>query len=82
MHEIHVLVNYIFCQAGRKRWLGIRPRSGRWHRKTGRFGRKIRNIRPMMVMEKPQEPKRPRVYPMEHSRPMIRVQIDPSRYTY
>ena len=31
----------IIGKAGVNRWLGIRPRSGRWHRKTGRFGRKI-----------------------------------------
>lgn len=34
-------------KAGAARWMGIRPRSGRYHRKTGRFGRKIRPPRPM-----------------------------------
>lgn len=28
------------------RWLGNRPRSGLWQRKTGRFGRKIRKPPP------------------------------------
>ena len=31
------------------RWLGIRPKSGRWHRKDGRFGRKIRPIKKMIT---------------------------------
>ena len=44
-------------KAGRRRWLGFRPNSGRWHRKTGRFGRKIRPIRPMVVYTKPPPPK-------------------------
>ena len=30
----------------RLRWLGYRPRSGLWHRKDGRFGRKIYPVRP------------------------------------
>ncbi|ESN97266.1 hypothetical protein HELRODRAFT_185933 [Helobdella robusta] len=36
-------------KAGAKRLLGIRPRSGLWHRKTGKHGRKIRAIRPPLV---------------------------------
>ncbi len=40
-------------KAGVARWMGIRPRSGRWHRKTGRFGRKIRPIKPMKIYNKP-----------------------------
>ena len=39
----------IMGKAGANRWLGIRPRSGRWHRKTGRSGRKIRAIKPPRV---------------------------------
>ena len=31
------------------RWLGIRPKSGRWHRKDGRFGRKIKPIKKMIT---------------------------------
>lgn len=33
------------------RWLGNRPRSGWWHRKTGRFGRKIRKPPPVKVID-------------------------------
>lgn len=40
--------------ANRKRELGIRPRSGLWHRKDGRFGRKIKPPPPVLVM-KPEE---------------------------
>ena len=36
-------------KAGASRWLGIRPRSGRWHRKTGRSGRKIKPLPPVLV---------------------------------
>ena len=32
----------VIGKAGRNRWLGIRPASGWWQRKTGRFGRKIK----------------------------------------
>lgn len=34
------------------RELGYRPRSGLWHRKTGRHGRKIRRLPPMRVINK------------------------------
>nr|XP_056708912.1 39S ribosomal protein L2, mitochondrial [Euleptes europaea] len=37
----------IIGKAGRNRWLGKRPRSGRWHRKGGWAGRKIRPLPPM-----------------------------------
>lgn len=33
------------------RWLGNRPRSGLWQRKTGRFGRKIRKPPPVKIIE-------------------------------
>jgi len=39
----------VIGKAGRNRWLGIRPASGRWHRKTGRCGRKIRPLPPPKV---------------------------------
>lgn len=39
----------VIGKAGRNRWLGFRPNSGRWHRKDGRFGRKIRPIKPAAV---------------------------------
>ena len=42
------------------RELGYRPRSGLWHRKTGRHGRKIKRLPPMKLMDqpkaKPEEP--------------------------
>ncbi|XP_072532826.1 large ribosomal subunit protein uL2m [Salminus brasiliensis] len=37
----------IIGKAGRNRWLGIRPSSGRWKRKGGWAGRKIRPLPPM-----------------------------------
>lgn len=33
------------------RWLGNRPRSGLWQKKTGRFGRKIRNPPPVKTID-------------------------------
>ena len=39
----------VIGKAGVNRRLGIRPRSGRWHRKTGRFGRKIHPPAPVRV---------------------------------
>lgn len=47
----------VIGKAGRNRWLGFRPRSGRWHRKTGRFGRKIRYPRATVVCSSPKPPK-------------------------
>lgn len=35
----------------RHRWLGVRPRTGRWHRKTGYHGRKIRPPKPLKVYD-------------------------------
>lgn len=42
----------VIGKAGRNRWLGLRPNSGRWHRKDGRFGRKIKPIKAPRVYEK------------------------------
>nr|CAG4636482.1 EOG090X0COM [Eubosmina coregoni]SVE70039.1 EOG090X0COM [Eubosmina coregoni] len=39
--------------AQRLRWLGRRPRSGLWQRKDGRYGRKIRPIPPVKVLDSP-----------------------------
>jgi len=39
----------ILGTAGAKRQLGIKQSSGRWHRKTGRFGRKIHPPAPVRV---------------------------------
>ncbi|XP_014768002.1 39S ribosomal protein L2, mitochondrial isoform X1 [Octopus bimaculoides] len=38
--------------AQRSRWLGIRPQSGLWHRKTGYNGRKIRPVPPLKTYSK------------------------------
>jgi len=43
--------------AWRKRWLGIRPRSGLKKKKTGYHGKKIRPIKPNVVYDKPKAPK-------------------------
>ena len=40
----------------RMRWLGIRPRSGLWHKKTGIHGRKKRKIRPMIIYDEKKKP--------------------------
>jgi len=39
----------IIGKAGVNRQLGIRPHSGRWHRKTGHYGRKIHPPAPVLV---------------------------------
>ncbi|XP_059473007.1 large ribosomal subunit protein uL2m [Neocloeon triangulifer] len=41
--------------AQRLRWLGYRPRSGLWQRKSGIHGRKIRAPIPIMAITKPRE---------------------------
>lgn len=46
-------------KAGRNRWLGVRPQSGWWHRKTGYNGRKIRAIKPTKTYLKPHSAKPP-----------------------
>ena len=53
--SIHPLKALHIGSPNRMRWLGIRPQSGLWHRKTGRFGRKIRALPPvkMVMREKP-----------------------------
>lgn len=47
----------VLGKAGRSRWLGVRPQSGWWHRKTGYNGRKIRPIKPTKTYLKPAPPK-------------------------
>ncbi|XP_065081603.1 large ribosomal subunit protein uL2m [Ochlerotatus camptorhynchus] len=42
--------------AQKNRELGNRPRSGLWHRKDGRHGRKIRKLPPMRVVAPPSDP--------------------------
>lgn len=41
----------VIGKAGVKRQLGFKPHSGRWHRKTGRFGRKIHPPAPLRVYD-------------------------------
>lgn len=41
----------------RARWLGIMPRSGLWHRKTGHAGRKIRKPPPVEEVRPPAPPR-------------------------
>jgi len=53
----------VIGKAGRNRWLGFRPNSGRWHRKDGRFGRKIRPLKPPRVYSVKVKPSAP-VYKM------------------
>jgi len=57
--SIHPLKAMHIGSPNRMRWLGIRPRSGLWHRKTGRFGRKIRALPPvkMVIREEPSKDK-------------------------
>ena len=46
------------CEIGspqRLRWLGITPRSGLWHRKTGTHGRKIRPLPPVKNLDPPEK---------------------------
>jgi len=52
----------IIGTAGKNRRLGIKQHSGRWHRKTGRFGRKIHPPPPVRVYgtAPPVEPKESR----------------------
>ncbi|XP_073959886.1 large ribosomal subunit protein uL2m-like [Choristoneura fumiferana] len=41
----------------RNRWLGNRPRSGLWHRKDGRHGRKIKPPKPVKEIYHPKKAK-------------------------
>ena len=44
------------CDIGspqRLRWLGIRPRSGLWHRKTGHHGRRVKAKPPIKICDPP-----------------------------
>ncbi|XP_026462075.1 39S ribosomal protein L2, mitochondrial-like [Ctenocephalides felis] len=49
--------------AQRNRWLGNRPRSGLWQRKTGRHGRKLRALPPV------------RTFGQEQSKPLQKVHL-------
>lgn len=45
-------------KAGESRWRGKRPKSGWWQRKTGYHGRKIRPIKPPVIVTGPSLPER------------------------
>ena len=53
--SIHPLKALPIGSPNRMRWLGIRPRSGFWQRKTGRHGRKIRALPPVARIDPPEE---------------------------
>jgi len=57
--SIHPLKALEIGSPNRMRWLGIKQRSGEWHRKTGRFGRKIRALPPVktVIQEEPSKDK-------------------------
>ena len=57
--SIHPLKALPIGSPNRLRWLGIKQRSGEWHRKTGRFGRKIRALPPVktVIQEEPSKDK-------------------------
>jgi len=52
---------YPIGSAQRLRWLGHRPRSGLWQRKTGRFGRKVRRPPPLSLVNAPPQPTEPKL---------------------
>ena len=51
--SIHPLKDGVIGSPNRKRWWGMAPRSGLWHRKTGIHGRKIRALPPVEEVNKP-----------------------------
>jgi len=55
--SVHPLKALHIGSPNRMRWLGIKQRSGLWHRKTGRFGRKIRALPPVKIVEPHEESK-------------------------
>lgn len=55
--SIHPLKALDIGSPNRNRWLGIRPKSGLWHRKEGKHGRKIRALPPVIKVEKSEDPK-------------------------
>lgn len=48
-NSIHPLRAIDIGSPNRMRWLGIRPRSGLWQRKSGRMGRKIKKMPPAIL---------------------------------
>lgn len=51
--SIHPLKAIHIGSPNRMRWMGIAPRSGLWHRKSGIHGRKIRALPPVEVVTPP-----------------------------
>jgi len=56
-NSIHPLKKLIIGSPNRNRWLGVGPRQGLWHRKTGYHGRKIRALPPVEEVREPEPPK-------------------------
>ncbi|CAB3377289.1 Hypothetical predicted protein [Cloeon dipterum] len=54
-NEIHSSIP--IGSAQRLRWLGYRPRSGLWQRKSGIHGRKVKAPIPVMAIKKKRQPK-------------------------
>ena len=44
---------FVYGSAGRKRWFGIRPRSGKYQKKSGYHGKKIKMQKPMVKYDRP-----------------------------
>ena len=55
--SIHPLKALPIGSPNRSRWMGIGPRSGLWHRKTGHAGRKIRSLPPVEEVNPPKPEK-------------------------
>jgi len=55
--SIHPLKKIPIGSPQRARWMGIAPRSGLWHPKTGIHGRKIRALPPVEEVQEPEPPK-------------------------
>jgi hypothetical protein len=51
--SIHPLKALPIGSPNRARWMGIGPRSGLWHRKTGHAGRKVRSLPPVQEVNSP-----------------------------
>jgi len=57
VNSIHPLKKLIIGSPNRARWMGIGPRKGLWHRKTGHQGRKIRALPPVEEVREPEPSK-------------------------
>jgi len=77
--SLHRLRNVDSGSGHRQRWLGIMPRSGLWHRKTGDAGRKIKRPKPMVTVEPP-PPNRDKMVLMSHEDHGRRGRWQPKRW--